>query len=1013
MATIDGSVSNYSGNYAYYLDVYEIQTDVANNRSMVRVDVWLTSGTRLWDSISAVDGTVTINGGRQNFSKIVSIGAGGKVVLATCDAWVYHNATGGGSIGISSTFSASSSYSPGYCQASGTYTLSTIPRASTPSLGGFKAGDNVTVSVSRASASFTHTLTLKVGAATIKTASGVGTSHTWSFSEADVKAIYAAMGSPASATATVTCVTYSGSTSVGSKSAAATCSQVAGSTLTTTPNTVVGDSLALSITRDRAAVTHTLRFYAGNTLVRTASGVGTAYTFTPTAAEIGTIYGAMGSVNSISFKVTCAAAHYTRALGTSEKSGTVSAPGVSTITSSPAHTIGSGYKVALTRTRAAVTHTVELFVGSTKIRTGTGVGTSYSYDPTAAEIAAEYAATPGSNTATAKVVCYCYHYNHLCGTAQAVGNAVVDSAAAAPVFGSFLYADVCAATVALTGDDQQLISGHSTLQATVPAASRATSTTGATIKQYILYCGGASAAGAYTETGDVSIQLAGVTAGSIRVAAVDSRGNQTVVERLAVLIPYEPPRITQVTLRRDSGIDAKTQLELQGVWWTGSFGAVDNTVAASYRYRGTADEELSDEIALPLVTGAPGVAGAAGEGKFSYSGYIDGDQGTEGFTYDRSFWLQFAAQDLLAGASSEGTIDRGVPTMHMTQQGIGIGKLYETGALDVAGDIVESGKKLGDKYAAKGEVLTKANANYQYMSENNGLVKEIEVAGDPNTYYPVWVQFNWHAENLMTRFSIMKKLGTKTAKYAGNHSKGTSSLNAHYNLYQRGWDGNGPWLETLSAVQEYANVLAHVETQTQGGGLICYLRGGGTNYKFGSDTPYTIVGIYYTSTVLPDTFSVSPRTSIGNKGFIFRKSAILEAVYPVGSIYMSMVNTSPAGILGGTWEAIAAGRTLVGVNTADGDFNSPNKSGGNKIHAHLPGDMIAEMGAFDGEISAFGYTASKKGLDAFNFGIKHASGINTDIANSRVNHGTRIVGASDTSSSLQPYLTCYMWRRTA
>ena len=143
-------VSNYVGNYAYYLDVYEIQTDVTNNRSIVRVDVWLTSGTRSWDSISAVGGTVTINGGQQNFSKVVSIGAGGKVVLATCDAWVYHNATGGGSIGISSTFSPTSSYSPGYCQASGTYTLSTIPRASTPSMGAFKAGDNVTA------VSYTH-----------------------------------------------------------------------------------------------------------------------------------------------------------------------------------------------------------------------------------------------------------------------------------------------------------------------------------------------------------------------------------------------------------------------------------------------------------------------------------------------------------------------------------------------------------------------------------------------------------------------------------------------------------------------------------------------------------------------------------------------------------------------------------------------------------------------------------------------------------------------------------------
>lgn len=919
MARINGSVSNYVGNYAYYLDVYEIQTDVTNNRSIVRVDVWLTSGTRSWDSISAVGGTVTINGGQQNFSKVVSIGAGGKVVLATCDAWVYHNATGGGSIGISSTFSPTSSYSPGYCQASGTYTLSTIPRASTPSMGAFKAGDNVTVSISRASSSFTHSLTLKVGNTTIKTASGVGTSQTWSFSEADVKSIYTAMGSATSATATVTCVTYSGSTNIGTKSATATCSQVGGSTLTTTPNTTVGDSLALSITRDRATVTHTLRFYAGSTLVRTASGVGAAYTFTPTTAEIGTIYGAMGGANSVTFKVTCAAVHYTRSLGTSEKSGTASAPGVSTITSSPAHTIGSGYTVTLTRTRSAVTHTVELYVGSAKIRTGTNVGTSYAYTPTAAEIAAEYAATPNSNTATAKIVCRCYHYDHLCGTVQATGNATVDAAAAAPVFTGFVFADINAVTTALTGNDQQLISGYSTLRATVQVGSKAASTTGATIKQYILYCGGASISGTYSATADVSMQLAGVTSGSIRVAAVDSRGNQTVIERLTVLVPYTPPRITKVTLRRDSGVDAKTQLELQGVWWTGSFGAVDNVVSASYQYRGTADKDLSASITIPITT-----EGA----EFKYIGYVDGDLGTGGFTFDRSFYLLFTTTDLLASATAEGTIDRGVPTMHMTQTGIGIGKIHESGSIDTVGDIVEAGTPLPQKYAARSEAVAKGNANYMWMSENNGLLKSIQIDGNTGTYYPVWISFRNTGFSFSAQFNISKRLYSKTANYPGNHSSGTSSLLCHYNCYQMGWDGNGTYIETIAANQDYANLLSHIEPQAQQGGLIMYLRGGGTVYSFCCNIPYTIEGIYYSATTLPSNFAVAPRTTIGNKGYIFKKIALLEAIYPVNSIYISYSHTSPASLFGGTWTRIS-GSYLFGGNdqqTMGSTFGSWNKT---------------------------------------------------------------------------------------
>jgi hypothetical protein len=45
---------------------------------------------------------------------------------------------------------------------------------------------------------------------------------------------------------------------------------------------------------------------------------------------------------------------------------------------------------------------------------------------------------------------------------------------------------------------------------------------------------------------------------------------------------------------------------------------------------------------------------------------------------------------------------------------------------------------------------------------------------------------------------------------------------------------------------------------------------------------------------------------------------------------MSVNNTDPGTLFGGTWEAWGAGRVPVGVNTSDTDFSTAGKTGGSK-----------------------------------------------------------------------------------
>lgn len=61
-----------------------------------------------------------------------------------------------------------------------------------------------------------------------------------------------------------------------------------------------------------------------------------------------------------------------------------------------------------------------------------------------------------------------------------------------------------------------------------------------------------------------------------------------------------------------------------------------------------------------------------------------------------------------------------------------------------------------------------------------------------------------------------------------------------------------------------------------------------------------------------------------------KNDGLLNKIYPVGSIYMSVNDVSPEEFLGGTWERWSQGRVPVGVDENDEDFEKPNLISGEK-----------------------------------------------------------------------------------
>lgn len=132
-----------------------------------------------------------------------------------------------------------------------------------------------------------------------------------------------------------------------------------------------------------------------------------------------------------------------------------------------------------------------------------------------------------------------------------------------------------------------------------------------------------------------------------------------------------------------------------------------------------------------------------------------------------------------------------------------------------------------------------------------------------------------------------------------------------------------------------------------------------------------------------------------------------SALYPVGIVVAFVNGFNPNESLQGEWERIAKGRTLVGVNEADPDFNTAEQSGGLKdvtlsinqipAHSHQESDLSY---VYTDEHPANNsiVTTNQNGRQNINMNI-----------NSKTY--TKNAGEGGSHSNLQPYFTVFYWVR--
>lgn len=144
--------------------------------------------------------------------------------------------------------------------------------------------------------------------------------------------------------------------------------------------------------------------------------------------------------------------------------------------------------------------------------------------------------------------------------------------------------------------------------------------------------------------------------------------------------------------------------------------------------------------------------------------------------------------------------------------------------------------------------------------------------------------------------------------------------------------------------------------------------------------------------------------------------------WPIGSIFMAVVATDPNILLnGGTWERFGKGKVLVGLDEADGSFDTVLETGGEKTHVLSSAEMPSHV--HTGATTVNGDHAHSYVQPADTGGLVEGGGLSQRVIRQAADTGLSgghvhslnidATGGGGAHNNLQPYITVYMWVRTA
>ena len=373
-------------------------------------------------------------------------------------------------------------------------------------------------------------------------------------------------------------------------------------------------------------------------------------------------------------------------------------PRAAYITNDPSFTITNTIPLAINNPGSLYLKAY-LYVNSTLIKTVTlGQVSSYTISTNSTDNNNMYAQMPNvtSITMLMRIVTFSdAAYTVQVGSNQdAAGTCYIQGYLNVPVFTTYTVANIdksivvqdsysntltTSSTATLLGSSSKMINGFSKLRATISIVNQAVPVNYATMVKYRFVDDIQQTEATFSNSANVTIDIDNATNIATSVTAYDSRNETTQVSlSMSLIANYFPVTIYNALLTRDNGVDGPTKLSFSGNVYPYYFGSgsatssgVLNTLTTHYRYKLTTDTWGAQTWNSITAT-------VDGTGNISFNTYVNGDLGASGFTTSSAFDIQVRGFDMLTAIIVGGSLNKGIPLIDQTKNGIAIKGVYNS-----------------------------------------------------------------------------------------------------------------------------------------------------------------------------------------------------------------------------------------------------------------------------------------------------------------------------------------------